>query len=171
MDPKPTLLIAGTGRSGTTAFRKMVESHSRVCSIPEWRYLTDPRGLVEFISIARCGNPFIIDQAYKRLSSLFKEILRSKSRYKIFNRVMQLLPQNKRRLTLPYLGTSPETELPGITNLINQLLADLSCFEWEGQYAGTGFLNRKTNVYIVPNEETLVSTISKFIKNVEQKTR
>ena len=73
----PILLIGGTGRSGTTIFRKIIELHPDVATIPEWRLLTDPEGIIEYLLLIEQGNPFMLDQAFRRLEKLFDDLQHS----------------------------------------------------------------------------------------------
>ena len=151
METKNTLLIAGTGRSGTTAFRKMVESHPDVCSVPEWRYMTDPCGLVEFFLIARSGNPFMQDQAYRRLEDLFNKITDNSFSKRLIQKAFGGTGVSGKRFTFPYASKVPDKTLPGFNNLVHAFMEDLQVFTWNGQYEGSNFLQKNLNVFSLTN--------------------
>lgn len=168
MEAKNTLLIAGTGRSGTTAFRKMVESHPDVCSVPEWRFMTDPCGLVEFLLIARSGNPFMQDQAFRRLQGFFQKIMDDSFPKRLTRKVLGDATVFGRRLTFPYANDVPEKILPGFNNLAHAFLEDLQVFTWKGQYAGTNFLQKNLNVFTGSDEQQLIRKIRWFTEAIEE---
>lgn len=136
---QPVLLIGGTGRSGTTIFRRIMEGHPDVATIPEWRILTDPDGIVEYLTVLELGNPSMCDQAYRRLMRLFKDVAIPSYWSRVMNIFSSLEFRSSHRLTWRYSMMMADRELPGFSRLVNGLLRSLVDFQWRGQYAGLQF--------------------------------
>ena len=83
--------ITGSGRSGTTILKKIFEKHPSIASVPEWRILTDPGGIIEFLNILKLGNPFLIDYSYKRLIKTLKHISNDNKTYIYLNILLSKL--------------------------------------------------------------------------------
>ena len=67
------LFIGGTGRSGTTIFKKILDNNFFSIPDAEIRYLSDPSGLIDFHN-ALCINwsPFRADYALKKFANLIR---------------------------------------------------------------------------------------------------
>lgn len=80
-----TILIGGTGRSGTNILKDILSSHPKTFAFPfETRFTIDPDGIADFIkTYNESWSPYIIDRKIKRLHKLLNELgsLSSKKRY------------------------------------------------------------------------------------------
>jgi hypothetical protein len=162
----PVLLIGGTGRSGTTIFRKIIEQHPDVATIPEWRLLTDPEGIVEYLKILENGNPFMLDQAYRRLVRFISDLQephyfsRLLSHFEIFENM------GSYRLTSRYFGVNAEKSLPGFCKLSSEFLEALVDFRWYGQYAGLKQFQNKEIVHVIENVEAVEAICRNFLAQI-----
>jgi hypothetical protein len=163
----PILLIGGTGRSGTTIFRKIMELHPDIATIPEWRILTDPNGIIEYLTIIKKGNPSMCDQAFRRLRDMLKDVANPSylSRFiiKFFAKYELISPY---RLTSRYYSISAEKELPGFSRIANVLLESLTDFQWKGQYAGLQLGQSRKIAGILGNVEAAEKAFREFLYSI-----
>lgn len=163
----PVLLIGGTGRSGTTIFRKVMECHPDIATVPEWRILTDPGGIVEYLTVLRQGNPSMCDQAYRRLCLLLKDVPHSAFFSRVVSRFFPKLESlSPRRLTWRYSTMSAEKDLPGFSVIADDLLHALANFFWHGQYAGLQFGQHRHIAGIMGDVESAESAFRKFLAKI-----
>jgi len=133
-----TMLIGGTGRSGTTVLAKIFAQHPKVATLPEWRLMTDPGGIIEFLAIVEAGNPFAIDQAFKRFS---KYVLRLESKDYISRIASKFFPILEkllaRRITHKYYNFYAPGHAATFSQRIRKLLRDINDLGFEGKTAAT----------------------------------
>lgn len=179
MSNKPVMLIGGTGRSGTTILAKMFSQHPDVATLPEWRLLTDPGGIVEFLTIAENGNPFCIDQAYRRLDIFLKRlgsknyVSRALVKYgKYIEQVCRL------QLSRKYSGFYAPDYLPNYSKHHAKLTSTINDACYEGRHAATeAFQNHKiyaSTLNLSQLEEAFsvfISDLAKEAKSVQCKSR
>ena len=68
MNNNNTLLIGGSGRSGTTILSRIFAQHPDICIAPEFRFLIDPDGIIDFYStVFQSWSPYHFDFKVKRL--------------------------------------------------------------------------------------------------------
>lgn len=164
---QPILLIGGTGRSGTTVLRTLIERHRDVASVPEWRFISDPDGLLEFLKVTELENPFCNDQAHRRLESLFRDISRSSFGSRAMMRFMPLLEQaSPWRLTARAHGTVGPRVLPNFSELSENFLNDLVRFKWSGHYAGMRRWQKKSEVRYLVSYEKILSLTQGFLQDI-----
>jgi hypothetical protein len=162
----PVLLIGGTGRSGTTIFRKLMERHPDVATVPEWRFLTDPGGIVEYLTVLKQGNPYMCDQAYRRLCRLLKDVAQPAFLSRIVNRFSKLQSHSPCRLTWRYSTMTAERELPGFSLMMDKLLHSLVDFHWYGQYAGLQFGQSRQIAGILSDAGSAESAFREFLGEI-----
>jgi hypothetical protein len=162
----PILLIGGTGRSGTTIFRKIVELHPDVATIPEWRLLTDPEGIIEYLLLIEQGNPFMLDQAFRRLEKLFDDLQHSSFISRLISRFNKIDKISTRRITNRYYGIDADKMYPGFKQAANILFEELADFHWYGQYAGMKFGQSKSVAGIVGDLERAEKIFSSFLNRI-----
>lgn len=162
----PVLLIGGTGRSGSTIFRRVMESHPAVATVPEWRILTDPGGIVEYLTILERGNPAMCDQAYRRLSGVVRDLARSDLISRIVERFVKVEFLNPRRLTRRYASIMAERGLPGFSVAAEAMLERLIEFKWRGQYAGLQFWQSREIAGIVGDVQKAEEVFREFLRTI-----
>ena len=68
-------LIGGGGRSGTTILSKIFSKHSQFAVVPEWRFVIDPDGLLDFLSsVVNSWTPYIYSLKLQRLETLLSDV-------------------------------------------------------------------------------------------------
>lgn len=162
----PIILIGGTGRSGTTILRKIIESHKDVATIPEWRFLSDPDGILEYLYILENSNPFSIDQAYRRLRSLFIDITDASVISKIIAKFSYLESKSSIRLTQRGYGNFSSQKIPNIQALIEEYLESLKQFEWSGQYAGLKRFQSRKNIFYPASLDSSYNATRNFLNKI-----
>jgi hypothetical protein len=143
------LMIGGTGRSGTTLLAKIFNNHPQVAVAPEWRFLIDPDGLLDFIASASGWSPYHYDIKLKRLFSLLYDIADSGLLSKVINKMAKLPIVNRstRKLILRYHGINAVQYAPNYMEIVNEFVAKLVDFEYEGYWVGTPFSRKKHLLY------------------------
>ena len=162
----PILLIGGTGRSGTTIFRKIIEIHPDVATIPEWRLLTDPDGVIEYLILLDSGNPFMLDQAFRRLEKLFDDLQHSSFISRFISRFNKIDRISTRRITSRYYGINADKIYPGFKDAANIMFEGLADFHWYGQYAGMKLGQSKNVTGIVGDLERAEQIVGSFLNKV-----
>lgn len=115
--------------------------HPDVTDVPEWRFTTDPDGIVDFYTQAMAGlqSPFHFDVRLKRLEVLLDEVATRGS-------VDSALGSSKfrqwaagavhRNLSPAYARIDATTYSPNFRRFAAQLLADLTSFAFPGYWVG-----------------------------------
>lgn len=164
----PILLIGGTGRSGTTIFRKVIECHPQVATVPEWRLLTDPDGIVEYLMLLENGNPFMADQAYRRLAKLLKDLEGGDLWSRVVSRFRTLDEVSPWRITSRYFGVAAKRVLPNFSVMAAELLEELADFHWRGQYSGMKLGQSKCVAGILGNLEDAEEACRRFLHRIAE---
>lgn len=138
-------MIGGTGRCGTTILRDIFRNHPDVATVPEWRFMVDPDGLLDFYStFLACWSPYLYDVKLKRLESLLRKIGRNN-----YIGAVSSYSQKKigLRQKLPYRLAGAYSEVlyvkkycPDYSMLVKELINDLNEFSYKGQWFGKKFL-------------------------------
>lgn len=126
----PVLFIGGTGRCGSSILREALGQHS-LCGVLEFehRFLIDPDGLVDFYtSYDNTWSPYNYDLRVKRLSRLLKTL--SGGRIRLPHSTDWHLPQHQ------YKGWNLEEFIPNIEALIDELINNLTDFQFDGKWVG-----------------------------------
>lgn len=165
---KPVLLISGTGRSGTTIFRKVMEQHPLVATVPEWRFLTDPGGIIEYLTLLDNGNPFIVDQAFRRLSRLFGELQNIDILSRFISKFNILAKSVPFKTTNAYYNMPAERVLPGFSVMVEELLRNLVDFHWHGEYMGMKRGQKKIVAGVVGDRFNAEKAFRDFLHNIAE---
>lgn len=112
------ILVGGTGRCGTKIAKAVLSLHSDICSLPfEWRFLTDPGGIVDFYAgITASWSPYIVNHKLNHLEKLLRSLANPDSE--------------------PYAGWDLDQHIPGYSHHVSGLLPFIkgplySC-KWHG---------------------------------------
>lgn len=165
-------LVGGTGRSGTTILVKIFSRHPDVASVPEWRFLIDPDGIVDFYATCQAWSPYHYDLKVKRLERVLRKVAVRHPLSRFFwvlqrwgisrNVSWKLLPQ--------YFGPSVVDHCPGFLALIDALMDKLVAFQYDGSWEGMKALERKKITYnSFPEKEKLGKVLGDFLREVVQR--
>jgi hypothetical protein len=160
------LMIGGTGRCGTTLLAKIFNNHPQVAVAPEWRFLIDPDGLLDFVSSLERWSPYHYDLKLKRLSKLLYEISDSGLLSKVVNKFAQFpfVNQSTRKLIFRYHGINASRYAPQYYKIVNEFVSRLVDFKYEGYWVGTPFLDKKQLQYSSnKNEQQLKQYVIAFL--------
>ena len=161
--------ITGSGRSGTTILKKIFEKHPSIASVPEWRILTDPGGIIEFLNILKLGNPFLIDYSYKRLIKTLKHISNDNKTYIYLNILLSKLNRfTKSKIDQSYANLSVNNQSTNFKYLSNNYLKSLIKYEWEGDYISKKRWENLKNYVCVDVEEAYKLTKQYFTSIFEE---
>ena len=97
---KNIYLIGGTGRSGTTILTKLLGDLDQLTNVPEWRFLTDPNGVIDFYNYTALNycSPFHYDSKVKEFSNFLNDLIN-------YNSASALLASNSiRKLSQTYFA-------------------------------------------------------------------
>jgi hypothetical protein len=166
MKDKTVRLIGGSGRSGTTILAKIFNNHSQVVVAPEWRFLIDPDGILDFIKNSHRWSPYHVDTQYKRLKKLLLAVADVNRLQRYLNKkIKQSALDNFRRKLLPrYSAISAHNVSPNYLKIVERLFDELSDFKYSGYWVGMPFLAKKEMYYSDRcAEEELVKIFQRFI--------
>ena len=135
------MLIGGSGRSGTTILCRTFARHPQVSDVPEWRFTTDPDGVVDFYTQCTQGvqSPFHFDVRIKRLESLLRAVA---SRGPVdallgSSRVRRAASTALRRNPAPmYARTAAGAFSPNFEALSRQFIDRLTSSTYDGYWVG-----------------------------------
>ena len=131
--PKNTLLIGGTGRSGTSILNRIFSNHPDITDIPEWRFLTDPDGIIDFYNSSRFWSPYHYDIRLKRLESLLYSVNNGSSFHRIF-KAMEILKFGRlvsRKIVPRYSGIRVHRYCPDFSSHVQNLICSLKQFSFQ----------------------------------------
>tara|TARA_R110000851_G_scaffold215944_1_gene368821 strand:- start:21392 stop:22387 length:996 start_codon:yes stop_codon:yes gene_type:complete len=138
---KKFLLIGGSGRSGTTILSQAMAMHRDLSDVPEWRFATDPDGVIDFYNAASNGvnSPFHYDLRLKRLermllqlssASFFKKCIGS-AKFRGFNSKIFGVG-----MSTAYAGFQCDRYAPSFSVLVKDFIASLYDFSYDGYWVG-----------------------------------
>ena len=166
------LLIGGSGRSGTTILCRALGLHPEVSDVPEWRFLTDPDGVIDFYRQFKndWGSPFHYDKALKRLDHLLKSISEKQS-------IGGLLGSSKvRSLSYKYSGlnlapmysrTNATNFSPNFDSISQDFIAALKGHSYSGYWVGMElFESAEISPGNIGNRNTVLDCCRAFLKNI-----
>ena len=143
IDHPRTVLIGGTGRSGTNLVKNVLAAHARCCALPfESRFVTDPDGTVPTLALLQHSwSPFTGASALERHFALLNRVGRRSHR----DRIACTVKRVGERLGTPVrLGTYAEWELeqwfPGYWQATGELRQDLAAFGFPARWVGSKYL-------------------------------
>lgn len=187
--------IGGTGRSGTTILRRIFGRHPHVAALrTEARFLIDPDGLVDFWDTFKCGwSPYTFDIKIRRLEGLLRELGRTGSVGMVASALGMVgggasktnptEPTRIRRRNALKWAFSVDMRLarwlpryptvmlgeacPSYTELVDDLLASLIQFKFEGRWTGTPRFQPST-IFVGPRatDDDLAGLLGDFYRDV-----
>lgn len=131
-------LIGGTGRSGTSILTKVFARHPDVCDVPEWRFLVDPDGILDFYATSDVWTPYVYDRRLKRLRRLLQKVTRRHPLWILFEGLHRwdLLKASPRNIRPYYAGISTLDVCPDFERLVDTLMNELTQFTFRGYWVG-----------------------------------
>ena len=167
----PMLLIGGSGRSGTTILCRAMGRHPDVTDVPEWRFTTDPDGVIDFYTQATTGlqSPFHYDIRIKRLQALLRHVATQGRMTSPLgsSRVRQWSARTLgRNLAAPYARTQATDYSPNFATLSQQLIDDLTTFAFRGYWVGMHPLEAAAIRFSEKSPEEIRLACSRFLKAV-----
>jgi len=162
-------LIGGSGRSGTTLLAKIFKNHSQTVVAPEWRFLIDPDGVLDFIAGSQRWSPYHFDVSYKRLREVLLDVAQVSKHQAIFNKIIRtgILDRINRVLSPRYSTITARETSPNYLTFVNNLCEELSEFKFSGYWVGTPFLAEKEMVYSnIQNIERINEIFQRFIYSI-----
>lgn len=168
-------LIGGTGRCGTTILKTVFSRHPDVADIPEWRFSTDPDGLIDFYSgLLASWSPFLFDKKLKRLESTLMDlgggnVLQTLYRLAM-NRlgIQKLFPVN---LIPRYSDIHIRKVCPEYKTMVRTLIDELTMFRYKGHWTGNNLFEKRSIAYSgLQPAELLAEILGRFFRNVIKRT-
>ena len=166
-------LIGGSGRSGSTILKKILQQHSEIFALPyELQITVCPDGLIDFFcSIESCWSPQLFDSKISRLKSVLKSIgekpnlmsniidglLRSSGISKKMN--MKSVPRYNEYSLLQYCEN--------YQNLVDKFIDELTDFKYSGWFIGHNTFHRES-IHFSESQtsQKIVRIIRKFYTGV-----
>lgn len=164
-------LIGGTGRSGTTVLAKILALHPALADVPEWRFLVDPDGLMDFYAAFKGSwSPYLYDVKLRRLTRLLRRVGRHRRLSRVWDLVVRSTRVNRlvgRHLVAPYASINVSQHCPRFQRFVDALLEDLGGFRYEGDWVGSELLQRSQLSFAsAGNGEGLGASIAAFYRRV-----
>lgn len=173
MAPK-ICLIGGTGRSGTKILKWTFQNHPDFKTVPkigEWRLITDPGGIVDFYNSLNAGwSPYYYDVKLRRLKKLLEQVGRVDRLNILYEAFLQKSGIQKvfpYHLTQRYIGVNLKKHCPGYQNYVNQLVNNLTQFQYRAAWDASEFLQKNDMAYHHPfDKDELAGILSDFLRQV-----
>ncbi|MFT5125174.1 MAG: hypothetical protein ACI9TH_002237 [Kiritimatiellia bacterium] len=164
-------LIGGSGRSGTTILRKVFSKHAAFSEVPEFRFLVDPDGLVDFYDTLKHGwSPYLFDVKLRRLEKLLLDMERPayiSGGLKVGLGKLGLTRTLPKALWRRYYYVGLKKFAPNYHQLVDELIDDLKEFDFRGEWVGMGFGDRPRMSYAgLVNPEDMAAKLGKFYRNL-----
>ena len=165
-------MIGGSGRSGTTILSKIFSNHPEITDVPEWRFLVDPDGILDFYTTIDRWSPYHFDLQIKRLQQLLKKVSRGHPLGFVFlflNRigVLDKLPCYIRP---QYANLQANDFCPEFNRLCSDLIEDLASFRYRGFWDGMIPIRKCEMAYnYFPDRKHLAAILSRFLRQVIQR--
>lgn len=167
--------IGGTGRSGTTILKRILKKHNSCIGIPEYRFSIDPDGLISFLNINKSNwSPYVYHKSHQRLFNLLSNLGYGGKLSKLFSysyRKLKLDNVISYNIFPQYFGSTISKYSPNYSKLLRNLNSELSKFSYNGNWNGSGFLEKnhiyfQSNQNIVDVEKALSKFWNDFINDV-----
>jgi hypothetical protein len=145
--------------------------HPDVTDVPEWRFTTDPDGIVDFYTQAVTGlqTPFHFDVRLKRLKALLADVARR-------GRADSVLGSAKfrrwaastvgRNLSPAYARTDATSYSPNFERISRRLLEDLTSFSYPGYWVGMHAFGAATLAFSDHSREEIRQACARFLEGV-----
>jgi len=165
MEPFNILLIGGSGRSGTTILSKIMSMHPNISNVPEFRYLIDPDGIIDFYNSAGEWSPYQYDLKLKRLEALLKDVARTDFISNMIAYGTYVFRNFSWKLRPRYWGVSVSDYCPNFKNNVDELIHNLTDFSFNGNWIGMSGNKPKAMRYSAPrNKEHLARILGDFLR-------
>lgn len=131
--------IAGTGRSGTNILKGIFGQHSKIATLPfEYRFMIDPKGIVDFYqSFTASWSPYKADYKIKELEEYLLSLSAlSDEKREETDRIKSIDPKGLSLTPPPYSGWELNEWIPGYSDLVKTLIADLTEFQYSAVWPG-----------------------------------
>jgi hypothetical protein len=164
-------MIGGSGRCGTTVLRTIFSFHPDVAIVPEWRFLTDPDGLIDFYTGYPNWSPYHVNLRINRLEKLLNDLSGNRKARRFF-RILQRssdLIHFPLYLTPRYHTIHARPYCPRFAEFSSILINQLSSFGYSGHWTGMRFLSKNRIRYHMPlREKALKEIIQDFLYKIFQ---
>jgi len=160
----PVLMIGGSGRSGTTVLARVFASHPLIATVPEIRLLTDPDGLLDFLSGYEAWSPYVMDFRLRRLERFFHDLRRGGCVHRILRGMNRR--QCWRRTEVPHASFEVVRHCPDFHTLGAELIEALTAMKFEGEHAAMRFFSRKSVRIALPDRSAAEAAVSEFLHRV-----
>lgn len=160
------LMVGGTGRSGTTILTRVLSCHTALTDVPEWRFLVDPDGLLDFIHSAHFWSPYGYDRQLKRLEGLLRDLGRRSVGASWSRRVESLDSARARKFTARYDRIDVSQLSPRYHALVDRLLEELTQFHFEGHWVGMKRFDARRLRYGSPDIEYTKDCVRRFLREL-----
>ena len=161
-----TILIGGTGRSGTNILKETIGNHPDICSLPfEYRFIIDPSGVVDFYnSIRNSWSPYFADHKIKELEKFLKNLSHRNYIKHIISKIIKFIDK-KGVLISPekYTGWELHRWIPDFDNYIDELIENLKDFDYRGIWPGTQSFSIKSRIYFTEYRKDFKEILSEFV--------
>ncbi|EDY85643.1 hypothetical protein GP5015_431 [gamma proteobacterium HTCC5015] len=166
------LLIGGSGRSGTTVLCRAFGCHPDISNVPEWRFMTDPGGVVDFYSGLKYGpwTPFKYHEEVIRLEKnlskiqkrgLLGSVLGASLLKRLFFKFFGINVSPK------YARTDASAYSPNFGKIKNQFIESLVDFKSPGYWVGSKFLSKaELSFALKGTRENLGLLCARFLRDV-----
>jgi hypothetical protein len=171
-DHPRTVLIGGTGRSGTNLVKNVLAAQARCAALPfESRFVTDPDGTVPTLALLRhAWSPFTGAAALQRHFALLNRVGHRSPRDRLACKVKQV----GGRLGRPVrLGAYAEWELarwfPGYWQATDQLRQDLAAFVFPARWVGSASVFRRPSPRAIATDDRAglaTAAFSQFLNRI-----
>lgn len=143
------LMIGGSGRSGTTILCRSMARHPEVSDVPEWRFATDPDGVIDFYSQMKNGiqSPFHFETRLRRLEKLLDDLSKSDPVSRVVGSAQSrslFHRRTGRAIGRRYSRINTTSHAPAFRKTSENLIRDLTQFTYPGYWVGTEFGERTT---------------------------
>lgn len=167
------IFIGGTGRSGTTVVRKVLERHSQVVALSfESRFISDPDGVVDFYTTYSANwSPYLADRRIKRLEDFLLTLAKVNPLHKFFGKIIKII--NKRGLFITpkaYADWELAQHIPNFEQYVKELISELREFSFPAIWRGTeSYVFSPKFYYGKPkSKEELAAILKRFLDKVIQ---
>ncbi len=163
-------LIGGSGRSGTTVLSEIFSCHPDMTDVPEWRFLVDPDGIIDFYNSSMNWSPYHHNLRLNRLKLLLYQTCDSNYFDKFLRYIDQHLLKiitSKFKISPRYAGVSAKDYSPNFRMYVDTLIDDLNDFEYFGEWIGLSYGYTRVQSYSSLNsQEHSKKIIRTFLLNV-----
>lgn len=171
MEYTKTILIGGSGRSGTNILKKILGTHSEIATLPfEHRFTIDPRGVVNFIrTYPASWSPFWPDYKINDLISYLIELgAQDDQKAMRADQAKTIDPVGTAVSPPTYAGWELARWIPDYFSHVENLKKSLVGFEYNAVWPGTPEGIKKNKMLFAPqlSTEELIKIFQPFIERI-----